>query len=233
MRSSKKYVDVPNLEEYKNLPIEKKTTSKWFWPDYWYVAPFALPIKSRFVDSKNDSGTWEDFYDLMKKEYPIQYWLRETFFDNLESYFCARYRIVKDFYCKWVYYTFKPRNSRISSAIPKREYKETDQMIVDVLFAVVVSYIDDEKCFEHIDFSSTQEHRDFAKKLREIHKYIKTVRPEMIKKLDIILTDAYENREILSYKKRYGKYDTFLKKISEKDTAYCNWIVANRNKIYV
>lgn len=233
MSSSEKYVDVTSLEEYKNLPIEKKTTAKWFWPNYWYVAPLALPISSNMLGVKSEKGTWEDFYDLMKKEYPIQYWVRETFLGNLESFLRVKYRVVEDFYRKWVYCTFKPRNSRVSAAIPKREYKEYSQIITDVLFAVVVSYVEDEKCFEHIEFSSTEDDRAFAKKLREIHKYIKTVRPEMIKNLDIILEEASQKHGLLSYKKRYGKYDAYDKKIKDKDTAYCLWIVENREKIWI
>lgn len=232
MDSSEKYVDVTNLEEYENLPLEKKTTAKWFWPDYWYVAPFALPIRSNTLELKSKTGTWDDFYKLIRNEYPIQYWVRETFLGNLESFLRVKWRVVEDFYRKWVYCTFKPRNSRVSAAIPKREYKEYDQIITDVLFAVAVSYVEDDECFENIDFSSNVSDRAFAKKLREIYKYIKTGRPEMLKKLDVILDEVSKKHGRLSYKKRYGKYDAFDKKIKDKDTRYCLWIVENREKIW-
>lgn len=105
-------------------------------------------------------GTW-DIWDILPYRWSMYY-----------------YDIIKPF--------FSPRNKRIRKAIP-RQYSDITELIVRVNFEFIKAFYEDEYKADIVDWSATEQHKNFADWLEKAYHYITVERPNLEKQRD----DAY------------------------------------------
>jgi len=138
----------------------------------------------------------------------------------------------RDFYWSKIRTIFKPAHKRIRRAIP-RDWRDLDYIIENVNFEILKSFYEDEYKKDIVDWTSTPDHKEFAKWLEKAYRYITDERPVLQKKMD----DAYPehigfdlNRGVskTSYKKLYGEVEKYENLIETKDTELMIEIIKRR-----
>jgi len=203
-------------EEWLKLNRSERAPRKWYWPTGWYEAPFALMI--------NDWDNWEKH---IKKEYPIQYWLRE----NFQYTFRRFYNSVKDLKNKIINPRQKMRNALFTS-----KWVDLVELVPQFHFQAIIEFVENEKAFEKIvwDDSLNPKTTEAGIKLKEYYNYVKIVRPFLLEKLSQAYEKAYENVEITAElnDSRYKEVDEIEKQIKAKDTELCIWVIQNRDFLW-
>ena len=196
-------------EEWLKLNRSERAPRKWYWPSGWYEAPFALMI--------NDWDNWEKH---IKKEYPIQHWLRENFQYTFRHY----YRVVKGL----KHYIVNPRR-RMRNAVFTAQYMDLVELVPHFHFQTIIEFVEVEKTFEVTDWSE-EGVSEKGKKLKGLYNYVKYERPFLLEKLNT----AYEQIEITTEYdlNRYNEVDTISKEIKNKDTELCIWVIQNRDYLW-
>jgi|GEM_PF-2432022 len=200
---------VITTEEWLKLPRSEKVPCKWYWPTGWYEAPFAMMM--------NDWDNWEKH---IKKEYPVQYWLRE----NFQYTFRQLYRTVKGL----KRYIINPRR-RMRKAVFPVQYMDLVELVPHFHFQAIIEFVEVEKTFEVTDWSE-ESISEKGKKLKELYNYVKYERPFLLEKLSM----AYEKVEItIEYDpNRYDRVDVINKEIKDRDTELCIWVIQNRDILW-
>jgi len=200
---------VTTTEEWLKLPRSERVPRKWYWPTGWYEAPFAMMI--------NDWNNWEKH---IKKEYPIQYWLRESFQYTFRRY----YRTIKGL----KRYIINPRR-RMRNAVFSVQYMDLVELVPHFHFQAIIEFVEVEKTFEVTDWSE-EGVSEKGKKFKELYNYVKYERPFLLEKLNT----AYEQIEITTEYdlNRYNEVDTISKEIKNKDTELCIWVIQNRDYLW-
>jgi len=196
-------------EEWLQLPRSVRVPRKWYWPTGWYEAPFAMMM--------NDWDNWEKH---IKKEYPIQHWLRENFQYTFRHY----YRVVKGL----KHYIVNPRR-RMRNAVFTAQYMDLVELVPHFHFQTIIEFVEVEKTFEVTDWSEEGVYEK-GKKLKEYYHYVKYERPFLLEKLSM----AYERVEItdITDQTRYDRVDAINKEIKDKDTELCIWLITNRDLLW-
>jgi len=127
--------------------------------------------------------------------------------------------------------TLKPRQRWIKKHIEYKQWCDKVELIPKFLFGCVVHFVEEEKCFERIDWeASSPQHAKVADKLQECYEYITTARPALEQQLD----DAYDNLpEGGSYEEIYADVISTEKAIVDGDKKYMMWIVKNKDYLWV
>jgi len=200
---------VTTTEEWLKLPRSERVPRKWYWPTGWYEAPFAMMI--------NDWNNWEKH---IKKEYPIQYWLKESFQYTFRRY----YRTIKGL----KRYIINPRR-RMRNAVFSVQYMDLVELVPHFHFQAIIEFVEVEKTFEVTDWSE-EGVSEKGKKLKGLYNYVKYERPFLLEKLNT----AYEQIEITTKYdlNRYNEVDTISKEIKNKDTELCIWVIQNRDYLW-
>ena len=193
-------------EEWLQLTRSVRVPRKWYWPTGWYEAPFAMMM--------NDWDNWEKH---IKKEYPIQHWLRENFQYTFRHY----YRTIK----RLKYYIIKPRR-RMRNAVFSAQYMDLVDLVPHFHFQTIIEFVEVEKTFETTEWVG-EGVAEKARKLKELYNYVKYERSFLLEKLDM----AYERVEItdVSDQTCYERVDVINKEIKDKDTELCIWVITNRD----
>jgi hypothetical protein len=186
----------------------------WYWPCKWYVKPWALEMNE-----------WEKEDAFFKKTYPVQYFFRETidgFIFQQKSKFQEFKYDIKGRLCN-------PRKEMRGKVFPHNWNDLTESIVIFHLEAII-EFVDREKCFENINYDSDDDHKEFAKGLKECYDYAKSTRDS----LKLKLSEAYERAPL------DGEYDVIYKEVNdieaeieEYDTKVCEWVVKNRNYFWV
>jgi hypothetical protein len=165
-------------------------------------------------------------YDELRKTFPLQVFIREDIpSSDFVFFFKIKKMMLKDFYRKWILATFKPYNTTIVKTIPRREWNDLVSIIPNFLYACVIQFVEDEKCFEHTDWEGSTGSKDFENKLREIYNFAKTGRTELENKITEKLHEASEKDDDLTYEERYGEMNRLEEELKRKDKEYMSWIV--------
>ena len=127
--------------------------------------------------------------------------------------------------------TLNPRQRWIKKHIEYNQWCDKVELIPKFLFGCVVHYVEEEKCFERIDWeASSPQHAKVADELQECYEYITTARPALEQQLD----DAYDNLpEGGSYEEKYADVISTEKAIADGDKKYMMWIVKNKDYLWV
>lgn len=137
------------------------------------------------VPSAATSEGWDEWHAATKKQYAIQYAIRE-FIGDIEyrldrKWRSLRYR-VKTF--------FRPENEMIRKAVPKR-YADTTSIILDVNFAIILQF-KKEADASRVDWQAHESHAEFKKWLDSACVWINEGRANLEKERD----NAYPSRDI-------------------------------------
>lgn len=203
-----KYVSVTSVEEYFELSWRKRHVFL-----LWYKEPFLNRPWS--VEELMDTTKYAPINDHLKKFHPIQYPLRQWGF----SLYCD----LRQFH-RWASARIRPRQKWLVKQIPKT-WADKTWLIPELNFAMVVHFVDEEKCFENTDYEGSSEgHGNFAKELRECYNYIKVTRPKLQQEYE----DSYPTTFTGDYLVDYAETNRLEKLIDSEDTKYLTWIVVHR-----
>lgn len=222
--------DVDTPEAYAALPLAERTRKVWYWLTPWYLEVYALKLDSdELLDFS--SGSFSRYYAFLKKEFPIQYFLRSWDRWPLVMWLDFKWRDLKGFYYK-IKRFFKPHHPLMLKTIG-REWRDLRNIFVDVLYAGVVEFIELEKCFEVTVYDDTPEHIAFAATLKEVYDFIKNGRPALLHNIE----KSYPSKEELkagkqrsaTFEELYAKNLALEKELEDKDTKYLTWVIQYRN----
>ena len=182
---------------------------------FWYKVPTSYTLDD-----------WAEWEQQMKRDYPVQYFVREFFSD-------CKYTIRN--FCRDIKYAIKcflkPYHSDIRKAIP-RKWADVSNLIVDVNFAMILSFKNeaDESCVDW-DYG---DHRKFKNWLDAAAKWIQEDRPAIQKQRD----DAYpphplpDHMRNWNYEQLYGEVNKLEKIIDETDSAIIKQMVDYRDYMW-
>lgn len=203
--------EINTVEDYMKLPSEQRTYMG------WYLTPYSLEYK------RNKLVGWKQFDVEIKKLYPVQFFIRETIFGqmSIQIYIWKR-KWFENVICR-----ISPRQKWLTNQIPNT-WCDKRTLIQLVNFAMVVDYVDGEKCFDVVDYESDQDPKaiEFATNLRLCYNFIKVELPALEKKHG----ESYptEENQTGDYFVDYENVNRLEKQISEETERWLTWIVANR-----
>jgi len=204
------YSSAQTLKDYIALPSQDREYRG------FYMFPYALPY-----------GEWDKISLFFKKEYPVQYFFRETIIGNTQIFFARTGYRFRDFRHSIRDYFF-PRRPELRAAIP-RGYSDLGDIVEGVLVAVVKSYVEKElkSNIEDMTFDGTESdeakkayirHNTFNAELRDCYDYVAGLRPNLI--------------EGKGKEESHPKREEIENKIKELDDKWLVWVVLNRNKLW-
>ena len=226
-------VNCTDLEEYKKLPLEARTTKKWFWPfDVWYLPPMGLPINiDDFEENGKFNGEWEKCYDFLREQFRFQVFIRHDW-RNLKSIEWIRFK-WRDFDDKVIYKAkclFSPRNKVIAAQIP-REYKAASDIINDVLTTIFFEKYKEINHWLNFDEWTPEEAKEYWRKehakYQKIANWIKVEKPALEKELEKAWGNVSREKG-LTYEQRYGGINRLEEKIRNGDTEVLKFVIDNR-----
>lgn len=212
LQNPRKYAPVETVEDYFKLPKSQRT--KW---GFWYLLPYALPWDN-FEETEKDGG-WGEFYARIKKEYPIQYFIREVIWEKVSTKSAQISNTLSDFYI----YCFNPQHSELRAAIP-RNWQDLSSIIPDFLFACIISFVEKEDglnsyhCLkdDKIKADKLKSRKISREERAELNKYFKNQWGEI--KYFMSYYDAnFENYQKLNEIYNYAKFERpkYLKTLNE------------------
>jgi hypothetical protein len=130
---------------------------------------------------------------------------------------------------------FIPKNKWATRVIP-REWRDKDYIFEEVLFAGIVDFVENEKCFEVNSWTLTLKMRRNKEKIEEIYKWAKTGREEIREKIKKAYPKISLDEQLQVNKKKfselYGEVNRLEELMEETNTKHLKWIVENRNILW-
>jgi len=216
-------VIVHTVDEYKAMPRKSRELVVWYWPSPLYIKPYALSAGTDLI------GEWTKFDEYIKKEYPVQYFFRDTvigFFQDIEMSFRR---------IKWKIKPYIQRERKeMRDKVFTRQYRDLDSIIVEFCMQCVIEYVDREKCFAEIAFDYSEKVKTFAAQLKECHAYATKGRQEILNEIEKAWEDVPLMMSDLAQNKmdKYNKVTELETKLEEADTQVCEWVVKNRRQLW-
>jgi hypothetical protein len=230
----KKYVQVDNVEDYFNTPFNQRV--KW---GFWYLKPRGLSVSR----ARDILASFDELDKRLAKEFPIQFYLRET----CDSIYSNVRRFINDFKSK-IRCLFRPYHSSIRKAVP-REWQDLDAIITNVLYAALVSFVEEEDGLETLrrlreaDKKNKDDKEFFEREwgsfelfescydkaysrlflIEHIYKWIKEGRA---------VAENYMNEELKKCGGNYEKYNKLEKGFIDTETRYLVDIVKLRGNLW-
>ena len=221
------YVKVDSVDEYFNL---SKGEREWCG---LYRKPYALPWE--FPSSEDEKG-WNYFYESLRKEYPIQYFIRE-WIPSLDNPLLFAYKK----YVSWPIHGIKyaisnfisPCFPRWRKVLPRHKYSDITELVVESNLALICDFYHEEVVDGCVDWSDNDEHKKFYTELVANVHWIEHERNKIDKMKDEALTKAVNNRiktnGEFDYAKTYADHDRLEKHKTEKETEILKWFIDNRD----
>ncbi len=218
--------------EYLSLPIEEREERVWWWFTGWIKYPWAMSIGAISAIGAPDAPDdgWNAFDNFIKRQYPIQYCLREVI-PNVFMF--AKFKL--DTLWRKLRYMLKNPRAKMRDKVFPSEYQDLDTILTNACFAAVVEFVDEEKCFEVNDYdcdgySSVRglELAQFKQELQAAYSYITKDRADkqaMISASYTLLTTA--NRA-----ENFGIVNKLTEDLEVQDTKFCLWVITNRNMLW-
>lgn len=157
-----------------------------------------------------------------------------------------------DFLCPWwrneKWYNMKcfffPKTKWIRNALDNG-WHDLDYCYTQILFAGIINYVEGERCFETIRWTTPQEKRH-KKKIEEIYTWAKTGRKELQEKIDgayppltdidgkwITKLNKMTQEECKkNYELTYGELNRLEKLLYDTDTKYMVWLISWRSHLW-
>lgn len=204
-----KYVSAESMDAYMKMPRSKKMTFL-----FWYNYPI-INNSTCIIGKKSDREALETY---LQYKFPVQYWLRDNGF-TLKCKITNGYRYLK--------YKLNPRQKWLTKQIPD-DWSDKTHLITQLNFAMVVHFIEGEKCFDLTDYEASGEnHMKFANELKDCYDYIKNRRPDLEKQHDASYPDEETRTGV--FEVDYAENTRLEVLMSKEDTKYLTWIVTNRD----
>ena len=216
--------DVTTYEKYVALPKAERERRVSFWLTPWYKAPWSYtwnPLEEECEATKIDR--------FLKKNYPIQFFVRELAIDI--KYWCKDKKwAVISFYRDWV----PGRRTEMRKKVFPRHHTDLVEMIVTFHLQVLIEFVEREEALANNDYTTNETDEQFAAELRECYEYASAGRAKMAKAIDAEATRAYNvSRETGANANTYKKLIEMENEVMDYDTKVCEWVVRNRNRLWV
>jgi len=221
LEPNKWQIKVDNIDEYFNLPKEKRT--RWG----LYLIPYALP----FDHFENDKNGWEGFYERIKKEYPIQWFIRKWLpsINNPIARFFKKIKWRLEDYYHNIRRLISPPHARRLKAYPRWAYMDIQYAVEKINFALLLDFWYEEVAGGIVDWHSDLETQEVYNWMKEAVDWIEIGKPaleeELAKERDI----AFHNRRHhTSFNDVYAKEEAIEKEIRDRDTKILQEFIAKR-----
>lgn len=183
-----KNIEVKTLQEYFDMDKSKR---EFFG---FYLTPKSLPCD--FFNE--DIEGWNSFYSKIRKQYPIQWFIRiliSSKLHNIKSNFLNLGYKIKNF--------IKPCYPRWRKTLRRNSYVEADYLIVQSNFNIILDFYYEEVVNGYFDWASDL----FTKKFHD----------ELVKNVKWIEGD-----------RNSSDYFEKVKTITDKETEILKWMIDNR-----
>lgn len=231
-------LEIDTTSKYWALPESKRTRKNKWWPfGPWYKTPFAMEMEvdSWFGGKKNQ---WELLGIQLSHKYPIQYFIREGFWNFKFFLLCETvwWRTTEN-WRKYVIRTFDPLNPELRNVIPQREWQDKDVIVEDFLYQVIIDYVEREECFETICWTGDAKTAAAADMIKEIYTFAKAGRSALQEKISMALSNAHDkkvpdNFEGNAYEYSYGEMIALEAELDRLDEKYLTWVVKHRKILW-
>lgn len=227
--------NVNTVKDYIALPRPYRETRHWW--GFSYIRPYALAMADGELEGDLPlCSEWTKFDEYVKKEYPVQAFFRVTVEDILNHCrhrFRERYWSTRD----W----FFPQQRWLTKGAPNH-WQDKKTLVVDVLYRMIVHFVEVEKAMENVVYDDTPDHIEFKQGLVECYKWIKLGRGDLLLRIEKESSEAgklyrrirkSKENKMKSYELAYGALNQLEKQLEETDTEMCEWIVQNRIFLWV
>jgi len=212
---------VSTVKEYIELPKVLRESKHGL-----YLVPVALAF-----NFSSRVSEWDLFYNLVKKEYPIQWFFRRWVF-SLDNPVYKVHNILKHHYLNNKYAVkrfFKPLFPRWRKSCSRHCYTDIKELVVASNFALILDFWHEEISKDIVNWNADETHKTFYKELKSAVKYIEEGRQKLQDKADKELEKASNiKKKNLSYQERYGKYNAAEQLMEDQDTHILSWFIKNR-----
>ena len=216
--------EVTTYEKYVALPKSERERRVSFWLTPWYKTPWAYtwnPLEEETEAVKIDR--------FLKKNYPIQFFVRELATD-IKYWWKDKKWLIISFYRDWV----PGRRTEMRNVVFPRHYTDLVDMIVTFHMQVLIEFVEREEALVTCDYSANEKDRQFEAELRECYEYASGGRAKMVKAIDAEAARAFnESRENGANSDTYKKLTEMENEVMDYDTKVCEWVVRNRNRLWV
>lgn len=216
--------DVTTYEKYVALPKAERERRVSFWLTPWYKAPWSYtwnPLEEECEATKIDR--------FLKKNYPIQFFVRELAIDMKYWWKDKKWAVIS-LYRDWV----PGRRTEMRKKVFPRHYTDLVDMIVTFHMQVLIEFVEREEALVTCDYSANEKDRQFEAELRECYEYASGGRAKMVKAIDAEAARAFnESRENGANSDTYKKLTEMENEVMDYDTKVCEWVVRNRNRLWV
>lgn len=231
---------ISTIKQYKALP--KKEREKFG----LYLAPYAMELNLEDFLDKESGGGWNAFYRYVKKEYPVQYFVREILIDGTRSKiekFLGHYGETR--FSKFKARFFNDRQKWLRKTIPYT-WCDKPELLREICFAFVVDFIEREKCFEvtawdddinddeawgeSMPMNIRQEYIDRKRPTKEFLEFAYNYITKERKELDSQIKNLY--KEDLNRKERFKQVTEIENQIDKKDQEVIEGVAKHRMELW-
>jgi hypothetical protein len=216
------YINVQDVDEYFNLPREKRTKLG------LYLVPYTLPFE---MFSRNNQKGWDGWEAGIRKEFPIQWFVREWCFSCDNPLYLLGVVIHRHLRDAWynIKRMFKPVAPRFRKAWKRWEYRDIADAIADVNFALIQDFYHEEvESSEFVDWSSSST-SEFFTWLKGAIQWIEIDRKDLIKEIDVQQSNAFRDKSDTPYAEKYRYYNSLNNKLVEEDTKILTEMIKYRD----
>jgi hypothetical protein len=192
------------LEEYRKLPKR-----------FWYLLP-------KFSMGRGSDQERKNIETYIQQTWPIEHFIREKILMHL-----TKFRVTM-WWNDQIDTRVSPRQEWLTTLIP-RTWADKTWLVPELNFALIIHFVEVEKCFEHTDYDTDRASKKFAKELRTCYDYIKTGRPALQAAYDKALDEAGNTGD---YFTDYAKSDALEKQLKKSDDKWLTWIVIHRDLLW-
>jgi hypothetical protein len=166
--------------------------------DLWYVVPRCLELQE-----------WEKWDEYIKKTFPFQYFVREQI-----PTFCW-YSIKHEWntFVSRVKHFFKPCHPIIRKSIPRYDWMDLSDLIVDINFAIILQF-KEEMDQGLVDWDWSEPHKQFKNWIESSVQWIKHDRVALDKQLHQSYPEFDKKG---TYEELYGEVNRIEKLIEDTD----------------
>lgn len=166
-------------------------------------------------------------------EQPLKSWLAQKWSDLDLWWYVHRpdwIRAVGRFYWSHIRCIFVPQNRWATRVVP-RTWRDKTGLIPELLYAAIIDFVEQEKCFEVTDWNDTEETRRLAAELREIYTWAKTGRAEFQERVRKSIEDVSMD-DWLKSDVNWDEYNRLTNEMEQWDTRCLEWIVKWRGILW-
>lgn len=139
-------------------------------------------------------------------------------------------RTVGRFYWHHIRPIFAPQNRWAVKPV-KRTWQDKCCLIEDWLYAAVIDFVEEERCFEVTDWNDTEETRRLAAELREVYEWAKTGRAAFAERVEAsVQIDSTTN--LFCQNVNWDEYNRLTDEMEQWDTRCLEWIVRQRGILW-